>query len=280
MRNIKDMGIILIDITNACNQNCSNCTRFCGHFSKDKIYFMTLEYFENAALSLREYSELGDDKLVGIMGGEPTLHPQFVEICEIFKRCIPDKNKRGLWSNTLTPQYKKYINVINDTFGKFNLNDHTSHPIKHTPILVASEDFKDVTKEDMEIIIDNCWVQNYWSATITPKGAFFCEVCASMSSLFKDGIQGWDVEKEPDWWKKTLPEYKKQFNWACHKCGCAIPLCPRRSTEVIDDVSISNLKRLQEVNSPKINKGKYELFECSKDKIDKTQVRNCAWYWG
>lgn len=278
MRNIKDMGIILIDITNACNMMCSNCTRFCGHFRKDKLYYMTPEYFEKAATTLKEYSELGDDKLVGVMGGEPTLHPQFVEICEIFKKCIPDKNKRGLWSNTLTPQYKKHINVINDTFGKFNLNNHTSHPIKHAPILVASEDFKDVTKENMDKIIEECWVQKYWSATITPKGAYFCEVCACMSTLF-DGISGWDIEKEPNWWKKELPTYKEQINWACHKCGCAIPLQPRRSTDETDDVSVSNLKRLQDVSSPKIAKGKYQLVDCSKNKIDTTQVRNCAWYW-
>jgi len=273
MRNIREMNNILIDITNACNMTCSNCTRFCGHFRSDKIYFMDLDYFEKAVDSMMNFPNT-----VGVMGGEPTLHPNFPEICEIMQK-LPEKRRRGLWSNTLTPQFQKYGSLINQTFGMFNLNDHKSKPIKHTPILMASEDFKDVSKSEMDKIIDECWVQNFWSATITIKGAFFCEVAATMSTLF-DGPVGWDITERPEWWKKEISEYKNQKEWACDKCGCAIPLTPRRSNEVIDDISISNLKRLQGVGSPKIKQGKFVLQECSKKYIDKKQVRNCAWYWG
>lgn len=272
------MGIILIDITNACNKSCSNCTRFCGHFTKDKLYYMGLDYFEKAAKTLVDYSESGDDKIVGVMGGEPTLHPQFAEICEIFKSTIPNKKKRGLWSNTTTPQFTKHKDIIAETFGVFNLNDHITHPIKHTPILTAIEDFKDISDGDKLKFIDNCWVQNCWSATINMKGAFFCEVCACMSNLF-DGVDGWDIEKNPDWWKKELPEYKKQIEWSCKKCGCCLPLTPRRSNEEFDDVSISNIDRLIEVKSPKVLKAKFHLMDCGKDSLDMTQKRNCAWYW-
>jgi hypothetical protein len=239
---------------------------------------MDLDYFEKAAKSLTEFSKLNDNKCVGVMGGEPTLHPQFPEICEIFKSAIPEKRKRGLWSNTLTSQFKLHTNIIADTFGAFNLNDHTSNPIKHTPILTAIEDFKDLTEDEKLKFIDNCWVQNYWSATINMKGAFFCEVCACMSNLF-NGINGWNIEENPDWWKKELPEYKDQINWACKKCGCCLPLKPRRSNEEIDDISISNIERLIDVKSPKIIKGKFEVVECSKNILDPTQKRNTAWYW-
>lgn len=270
MRNIKDMQIILIDITNLCNKSCSNCTRFCGHHSKEKIYFMDVDYFEKAVKTLSDYHGV-----IGIMGGEPTLHPQFVEICDIFTKTIPNKSKRGLWTNMSTQQYHDYGNVINNTFGYFATNNHVDIPIMHTPMLVASEDFKNV--KDMGTIINNCWVQNTWSATITPKGAYFCEVCATLSMLF-DGPNGWDVEKEPDWWKKELLEYQKWIDWGCTKCGAALPLKPRRSNEVIDDISISNLKRLQNVKSPKIAKNKYKLHKCSESLLDRSEIRGCAWY--
>ena len=39
MRSPQDMQIILIDITNACTERCSNCTRFCGNHKKP--FFMT-----------------------------------------------------------------------------------------------------------------------------------------------------------------------------------------------------------------------------------------------
>ena len=43
MRSPKDMQIILIDITNACTERCSNCTRFCGNHKKN--FFMDVDTF-------------------------------------------------------------------------------------------------------------------------------------------------------------------------------------------------------------------------------------------
>src|SRR5574343_539426 len=105
MRQISEMNIIQIDITNLCTNSCSNCTRFCGHYTKDKIFFMDKDYFISALKSLKDF-----DGIVGIIGGEPTLHPLFVEFCQIFKELRPDIGKRGLWSNTYG-NYNKYIDI-------------------------------------------------------------------------------------------------------------------------------------------------------------------------
>lgn len=113
MRNISEMGIIQIDITNSCTNRCSNCTRFCGHYTKDRIYFMDKDYFIAALTSLKDF-----DGIVGIIGGEPTLHPQFEEFCKIFKELKPNKAKRGIWSNT-GGNFNKYKDIIDDTFGFF-----------------------------------------------------------------------------------------------------------------------------------------------------------------
>ena len=51
---------------------------------------------------------------------------------------------------------------------------------------------------------DKCWVQNEWSASITPKGAFFCEIAAALDMLF-DGPGGWKIE--PGWWRRTPEEF-------------------------------------------------------------------------
>ena len=70
MRSPSEMRIIEIDITNACIHQCSNCTRFCGHHKTP--YFMEWEMFKKSVDSLLEYG-----RCIGMMGGEPTLHPQF-----------------------------------------------------------------------------------------------------------------------------------------------------------------------------------------------------------
>ena len=65
---VRDKYTIHIEITNACTNECANCTRFVGHHKKP--YYMDLETIENALDSLE-----GFQQYIGIMGGEPTKHP-------------------------------------------------------------------------------------------------------------------------------------------------------------------------------------------------------------
>lgn len=272
MRNIAEMTTIQIDVTNVCDRSCSNCTRFCGHFPKEKIYFMSVEHYEAAVKSL-----VGYEGRIGMIGGEPTLHPDFPQLCEILKKYIPNREQRGLWSNT-SGKFDDYKDIIDDTFGFMNLNDHVSNPILHTPILVASEDFindKALSEDEWRDLTNKCWVQMNWSATITPKGAYFCEVAGMLDYLFEGNI-AWDITTCPDWWKKKVDEYALQIEWACRKCGCQLPLKPRRSTDKFDDVSVSNLERLKSVNSPKICNGLYQLYDAG---LDYSQIRDNTWYW-
>ena len=75
MKSPADMKICLIDITNACINQCSNCTRFCGNHKK--TFFMDFETFKKAVDSYK-----GFKGYVGLIGGEPTLHPEFERFLE------------------------------------------------------------------------------------------------------------------------------------------------------------------------------------------------------
>ena len=75
MRSPKEMQNIQIDITNACTKTCSNCTRFCGHHLKP--FFMEYQYFKSAVDSLNTFPGV-----VGMIGGEPTLHPEFEKMAQ------------------------------------------------------------------------------------------------------------------------------------------------------------------------------------------------------
>ena len=75
----QDMKIIQIDITNACVHSCSNCTRFCGHHKK--TFMMDFETFKQAVDSLD-----GFDGIVGMIGGEPTLHPEFERFADYMRQ--------------------------------------------------------------------------------------------------------------------------------------------------------------------------------------------------
>jgi hypothetical protein len=249
MRALSEMNVIQIDITNACHRTCSNCTRFCGHHVKP--FFMDMPTFRRAVDSLIEFPGM-----VGLIGGEPLLHRDFEEMALYVRDHIPDKRRRGLWS-TVPPAKTKHSALIREVFGHLNLNDHSADRIMHQPVLVAADEVVPDPQE-RAALIDNCWVQMLWSASITPKGAFFCEVAAAMSHLL-GGSDGWPIE--PGWWKRTPADFVSQRDEYCNRCGCAVPLERRRSIEDVDDVSPGNLERLVQIRSPKVRKGLTRVYD-------------------
>ena len=248
MRPLLDMDVIQIEITNACVHQCANCTRLVGHTKKP--FFMEIDFFKKAVDSLIDYP-----KMIGIMGGEPLLHPKFPEMAAYLKSKVPDKIRCGLWS-TLPKGKEEYGQIIADVFGNVLLNDHTLGNLYHSPVLVAA---KDIVADEFQMwyLIDKCWIQNCWSASINPKGAFFCEVAAASDVVF-EGQGGWQVS--PGWWKKTPKDYVEQMKQYCVNCSAALPLHARIDTDETDDISKSNLERLIKLGSPKIKKGKYSIY--------------------
>ena len=100
-------------------------------------------------------------------------------------------------------------------------------------------------------------LKNTWSATITPKGAFFCEIAAALDMLF-DGPGGWPVEK--GWYNRTPEEFGEQLQW-CELCSLCLDVPQRISCEDIDDICPTLLEKLKEVGSPKIKAGNYCLHD-------------------
>lgn len=256
MRPIIDMDSVAVLITNQCINRCSNCTQLCGHHATPN--FITFDEFKEAVDSMEAYP-----KMFGFHGGEPLLHPEFEKFCEYARSKLP-KERLGLW--TCLPKGKEhYREAITSTFGHIFLNDHTRNDILHGPILVASEEmpFADWYRW---YLIDKCWVQNYWSASINSNGAFFCEVAASLSLLFDLG-KGWKVE--PGWWNRTPKDYVEQMETYCKLCGCAMPLKKRESIDGRDDISPNMYKKLKDICSPKFKQGKcivHDLSVCQDDR--------------
>ena len=250
MRSICSMDTVQIEITNMCNNSCSNCTRFVGHV---KPYVMELDFFKRAVDSMIDYPNM-----IGFQGGEPLLHPLFEEMCRYASSKIP-KERLGLWT-TLPIGYERYRNIIVETFEHIFLNDHTRDDIYHHPVLVGIEEVEtDVNK--MWNKIDRCWAQEWWSASINPHGAFFCEIAAAFSMLFPDE-QSYAWAVEPGWWNKIPKDFTKQMEQWCPKCGMTAQLQTRSSIEGIDDISPKNFERLS--NTKKIHDGLYKIHNLEK----------------
>lgn len=282
MRSPAEMQTIQIELTSACVLKCSNCTRFSG--THQHPFFLSDEEFRAAIDSLVGYSQQ-PHAMVGFMGGDPILHPKFVEFCKYASSKIA-REKLGLWSTFPdAPKYRAYAPVICETFGNILLNDHSRDDILHAPVLMASEEYfrkeceecdgtgtdelhdaecltcngQGTVTDDLNLFaaVEHCWIQESWSASINPKGAWFCEVAAALSDLF-DGPEGWRVE--PDWWKRTPKDFAAQMDWACRKCGAALPIeRTRNSQDPRDDVSPGNLERLKTIKSKKVARGEFNV---------------------
>lgn len=263
MKAIKDNWLVQIEITNVCNFRCANCTRFVGYHHKP--YFMDLTTIEKAIDSLE-----GFPGGIGIMGGEPLMHPDFARICDLVRKKIPFK-KRFLWTSGYN--WDKYKKIVRKTFAEnIYYNDHEGDTQKHQPILLAISDIVD-DKELMKELIDNCWIQRLWSPSINPKGGFFCEVAAAMDLLF-EGEGGYPLEK--GWWDKAPEDFKDQIERYCYRCSAAVPLPPISSKEGKNYLSINNYCRLQKLKTPKFMDNHIKLFD---KKYSRIQIEEYAKNW-
>ena len=278
--------IIQIEVTNACPHQCANCTRFAGHHRQP--FMLELDQFKRAVDSLEDYHGM-----VGMMGGEPTLHPRFAEMVDYMVKTHPDiapcrdrygaikdfvkyrnvflssvRNKRGLWTS-LGPGYYKHYELIQDSFSYQCVNDH-SHAGVHLALLITRKELGIPDKKWFKLR-DNCWVQRKWSASITPKGAFFCEVAAALDMLF-DGPGGWPVVK--DWWRRQPEDFGSQLDW-CEMCSACLPVPRSVASSGRDMVSPLMKEKLEKIGSLKLKKGlvdvlNLEEYVSSKYKVNKT----------
>jgi len=251
---------IQIDVTNRCSRACSNCTRSLAHVTDP--FDMSVGEFERALDALKDFpskseasAQNGGVKVVGVIGGEPVMHPQFNTLVDLMTEHIPARENRGLWTTQLIDAEQRA------KFGYINFNPH-SPPSRHHPILVA---IKDVITDFSRMwrCIDQCPYQTTWSSSITPKGFFFCEVAAALDMVFQ-GPGGLPVE--PGVWQEPLGAFSGQMERWCPRCSGAIPLSKDRArpdNEKWDDISESNLKELRAIGSPRVASGRYTVFDAS-----------------
>lgn len=306
MKAPKDHWTIQIEVTNACIHHCSNCTRLCGHHQEP--FFMEFETFCKAVDSVLDHPGL-----IGVMGGEPTLHPRFADMCRYLHEKLPKEKLpapgaatlptdsfievrrrqeldeyvihhyedgprpiimgAGLWT-TITPAYKKNYEIIQDVFRFQSLNDHTNASY-HQPILISRKDMG-IDDDTWLKLREHCWVNQQWSSSVTPKGCFFCEVAAALDMLY-DGPGGLPIE--PGWWKRDIGDFKEQFRW-CELCGIPLKTFGRDAREGVVDVSAENVKLLKEKKTAKYVPERLNVVKIDNGVITEESKRSAADYHG
>jgi hypothetical protein len=245
---------IQIEVTTACPRRCSNCTRM---IAMRETEHMDIETFRRACRNVADFPGSSPPsayvprmhKCIGMIGGEPIMHPAFAELCQIMAEEIPDAADRGLWTGLPARL------GVDSLFGYINRNEHRP-PCQHQPILVASRELMP-DDDERAAWINRCWINRYWSPIVTRAGVYFCEVAATIDELFDLHVARPD---EPGWWREPLAYWQDQIDACCVRCGCAMPLPTRADAEVTDDVSVGNLNVL--LDSGATNGRSLHVWDC------------------
>lgn len=237
-------GVMQIWITRACDKSCFGCTQ--GSNLAGKPRFMPPELFEKAVQSLTggingEPPYFGT---IGVFGGNPCMHPDFPQICEILAKYIPFA-QRGLWSNkllghgavarkTFNPQRSNLnVHLDQEAWDEFKRDWPEARPFgldqdsRHSPPYVALQDVV-ASPAARWRLISGCDINREWSALVGlwrgELRGWFCEIAAAQAMLHQDEDDWPDlgVPIEPGWWNRPLADFGDQVEFYCHRCG--IPL--------------------------------------------------------
>lgn len=269
MRPIFEAEVAQIDILSSCHLACANCTRFVGHHAKN--YSLSIECFREAVASLE-----GFEGQIGIMGGEPALHPKFLEILEAYRELVPIE-RRSLWTSGF--KWTEYADTINATFlpDRIHYNDHTQRDGKHQPLGVAVQE---VVEDEalMWELINACSFQEHWSPVINESGAYFCEIAGTQDRVLHGGKHAWPVE--PGWWQKRPEDFQDQVKALCVNCSGCLPMPAfsdgrgGRDGPTVDVVSPGVHKMLLDAGSPKARRGQIEIWDKKITREDLDEIKD------
>lgn len=181
-----------IDLTYECNLSCDWCNRLCGSKYKHKPVYMSLDQVERYMEILRPRFRKRDS--FHLMGGEPTLHPQIIDIIKIISNSFKSKPIILVRSNGRSEFTKQVIKNINKlTSDGINVTCITTKETladvqEHFPIFQSIIDFPEIIKkhnliEPYNFAIDKCWVPRECGIGITPFGIFLCTRAVAIAHL-------------------------------------------------------------------------------------------------
>lgn len=257
MKPTYDMWTGHIEITNKCGRQCLYCSRYNKHLRPDQVKDMTLDQIETALLAYK-----GFNGFIGIMGGEPTMHSNFLDVCKLIQSIYP-RNKMALWTSGHPTKWEEYKDTIYQTFVHVFYNEHTEEQRRvqlHQPLTISIDEVVDDESVKQQLI-DGCWVQRTWCCSVNYYGAYFCEIAAAMDYLLNDGKNA--IPVTDGWWNMTPSDerFQNQVKSLCGKCGMCIPMKRESICNPREKVSPKILEEMRRKGLSKVSDDYVEVFD-------------------
>ncbi len=204
---------IEIDITYDCNLKCFGCNRSCAQKpTKEQLEISAIEGFIKESIMRNKQW-----KLINVLGGEPTLHKDFLAILELLQNYVETyspgtviqvvSNGISEKSRNLCEQAKTlFKNVVID-YGSYKTSNNVEY---FTPFNDAPIDDEKFSNADYS---KACWVAEYCGILLNSRGYFACAVCGSIARVLDEhtGMRSCS--------ELTESELFKQYSKYCPLCG-------------------------------------------------------------
>ena len=209
-----DLNKIEIDITYECNLNCIACNRSCAQApGSERIDLTDIKNFVRESIELNKKWEL-----ISILGGEPTLHPDFEAIVKyISENYILKHSPETLvqivsngfteTTRTLLEKVKVFSNLYID-YKSFKADNRVEYftPFNNAP--VDDENYKGADYHKA------CWVTAYCGIGLNKFGYYGCSICGGIDRVINKNRGGIKALKDV-----SIQKFQEQFRKFCCLCG-------------------------------------------------------------
>lgn len=207
-----NLNKIEIDITYECNLKCFNCNRSCTQApTQESMSLLQIQQFLTESVELNKKWAL-----INLLGGEPTLHPDFLEIVHIIlhdyifsysPKTILQITSNGYSEPTrhILAALPKSANIVLDVAS---FKESRQMPY-FTPFNLAPIDDENFKNADFS---KGCWVISYCGIGLNKYGYYVCSAAGGIDRIFgfNQGIKRLSEVNE---------SIKTQLNQFCRYCG-------------------------------------------------------------
>jgi hypothetical protein len=198
IRWITNLDKVEIDITYRCNLGCYNCSRSCGN--SEPIPDMTIDQIKRFIDQTKAVNKQW--KMVSILGGEPTLHPDIIEIATLLSEldCKVLLVTNGLKKDILSD----LNNIVKIKNTEKTTKEQVFNLFNIAPIDTIEHSNNDYTQ--------GCWITQNCGIGLNVNGYYPCAAGASIDTFLGLGIGKKSI---PD----DLKEMENMLNQLCRYCG-------------------------------------------------------------
>lgn len=204
----RSRNVVEVDITYACNLKCFNCNRSCRQDpTGDRMSLEQIRHFleESGGRGIRW-------KRIRLLGGEPTSHPQFLEIANLvleYRDEFSPRTRIEMITNSYGERANRMLSLLPPGVRVINTAKVTNVQQEFQTFNVAPIDVEGYKGADFS---NGCLVTQYCGIGVTPYGYYPCAVAGAIDRTFGLNLG-----------RKTLPDrhdaMKEELRTFCALCG-------------------------------------------------------------